>query len=148
MEPKSASGAPWEGENSLGNSPGGPPEVQHEFFSGSGGLRERFGSPPGGPNKDLMLRSLFFPLPGGSGERFWKHFGSILELFWSDFWSDFEVNLRLRWGLFSLLFFLVCFGFFALFVALRPVVFPRLLRDRAGEPRENRRKTLGERSQL
>ena len=46
MEPKSASGAPWEGEISLGKSPGGPPELHHEFFFGSGGLRERFGSPP------------------------------------------------------------------------------------------------------
>ena len=148
MEPKSASGAPWEGEISLGNSPGGPPEVHHEFFFGSGGLRERFGSPPGGQNKDLMLRSLFFSPPGGSGERFWSHFGSILARFWSVFWSDFEVNLRLRWGLFSLLFFLVCFGFFGLLVSLRPVIFPRLLRDRAGKPRENRRKTRGKRSQL
>ena len=101
MEPKSGSGAPWEGEISLGNFPGGAPEVHHEFFFGSGGLRERFGSPPGGQNKDFMLRSLFFPLPGRSGERFWSHFGSMLAQFWSVFWSDVEVNLRLRWGLFS-----------------------------------------------
>ena len=88
-----------------------------------------------------MLRSLFFSSPGGSGERFWSHFGSMLARFWSGFWSDFEVNLRLRWGLFSLLFFVACFGFFGLLVLLRPVVFPRLLRDRAGKPRENHRKT-------
>ena len=44
---------------------------------------------------------------------------------------------------FSLLFFLVCFGFFGLLVSLRPVIFPRLLRDRAGKPRENHRKTRG-----
>ena len=81
MEPKSASGAPWEGEISLGNSPGAPPEVHHEFFFGSGGLRERFGSTPGGQKNDFMLRSLFFPPPGGSGERFWSHFGWILERF-------------------------------------------------------------------
>ena len=78
MEPKSASGAPWEGEISLGNSPGAPPEVHHEFFFGPGGLRERFGSPPGGQKKEFMLRSLTFSLPGGSGEPFWSHCGSML----------------------------------------------------------------------
>ena len=31
---------------------------------------------------------------------------------------------------------MLCFGFFGLLVALRPVIFPRLLRDRAGKPRE------------
>ena len=90
MEPKSASGAPWEGENSLGNSPGGPPEVHHEFFFGSGGLRERLGSPPGGQNSDLMLRSLFFPPPGGSGERF----GAIFARDWLDFGTFFEAILK------------------------------------------------------
>ena len=85
MEPKSASGAPWEGEISLGNSPGAPPEVHHEFFFGSGGLRGRFGSPPGGQKKDFMLRSLFFSasgrLRGAILEPFWLDLGSILERF-------------------------------------------------------------------
>ena len=45
MEPKSASGAPWEGEISLGNSPGAPPEVHHEFFSAP----EASGSDSGAP---------------------------------------------------------------------------------------------------
>ena len=87
MEPKSASGAPWEGEISLGNSPGGPPEVHHEFFFGSGGLRERFGSPPGGQNKDFMLRSLFCPLPGSD-------FGAILARIWLHFGGFFGTILK------------------------------------------------------
>ena len=81
MEPKSASGAPWEGENSLGNFPGGSPEVHHEIFFR---LRRPPGAiwePPGTAKKDFMLRSLFFPPPGGSGERFWSHLGSISERF-------------------------------------------------------------------
>ena len=90
MEAKSASGPPREGEISLGNSPGAPPEVHHEFFFGSGGLRERFGSPPGGQNSDLMLRSLFFPPPGGSGERF----GAIFARVWLDFGAFFGAILK------------------------------------------------------
>ena len=78
MEPKSASGAPWEGEISLGNSPGGPPEVRHDFFSAPEASGSDLGALRGGQNKDLMLRSLFFSPPGGSGEPFWSHFGSIL----------------------------------------------------------------------
>ena len=71
----------------------------------------------GGQNSDLMLRSLFCSPREATLERFWSHFGSIL----APFWSDLEVNVRLRWGLFSLLFFLVCFGFLGLLVSLRPV---------------------------
>ena len=47
MEPKAAPGTPWEGEISLGNFSGGPPEDNNEFFFGPGGLRERLGSIPG-----------------------------------------------------------------------------------------------------
>ena len=68
------------------------PEVPRKFtmvFFGSGALRERFGSPPGAQKKDFMLRSLFFPPPGGSGERFWSHFGSILERFLERFLKRF-----------------------------------------------------------
>ena len=43
---------------------------------------------------------------------FFLHVGSISARFWSVLWSDFEVNLRLRWGLFSLLFFSACVGSF------------------------------------
>ena len=45
MEPKSASGAPWEGEISLGNSPGAPPEVHHEFFSAPEASGSDLGAP-------------------------------------------------------------------------------------------------------
>ena len=47
MEAKALPGTPWEGEISLGNSSGGPPEDNNEFFFGPGGLRERFGNIPG-----------------------------------------------------------------------------------------------------
>ena len=47
MEPTAVPGTPWEGEISLGNSSGGPPEDNNEFFFGPGGLRERLGSLPG-----------------------------------------------------------------------------------------------------
>ena len=56
--------------------------------------------------------------------------------------------MRLRWGLFSLPFFLVCFGFFGLFVALRRAFFPRLLRDRAGKPRRKPQENCRKRSHL
>ena len=90
MEPKSASGAPWEGEISLGNSPRAPPEVHHEFFFGPAGLRERFGSPPGRQNSDFMLRSLFFPpreAPGSDS-------GAILARCWLDFGAVFGAILK------------------------------------------------------
>ena len=40
MEAKALPGTPWEGEISLGNFSGGPPEDNNEFFFGPGGLRE------------------------------------------------------------------------------------------------------------
>ena len=36
MEPKALPGTPWEGEISLGNFSGGPPEDNNEFFFGPG----------------------------------------------------------------------------------------------------------------
>ena len=36
MEAKALPGTPWEGEISLGNSSGGPPEDNNEFFSAPG----------------------------------------------------------------------------------------------------------------
>ena len=44
MEAKALPGTPWEGEISLGNSSGGPPEDTNEFFFGPGGLQERLWS--------------------------------------------------------------------------------------------------------
>ena len=76
--------------------------------------------------------------------------GAMLARYWSGFRSDFEVNLRLRWGLFSLRFLLPCFGFsgfFGLFVALGLAFFQVFSRI---EP-ESREKTTGKlskRSQL
>ena len=71
----------------------------------------------------------------------------MLAQFWSVFWSDVEVNLRLRWGLFSLLFFLACFGFFGLFVALR-LAFSQGFSGLEPESRETTAGKLGKRSQL
>ena len=54
MSPKgSQNGAQsaWEGEISLGNFSGAPPEDNNEFFFGPGGLRERFGGLPGRPKR-------------------------------------------------------------------------------------------------
>ena len=85
MEAKSASGAPWEGEISLGNSPGAPPEVHHEFFSAPEASGSDLGAPPGGQNKDFMLRSLFFPPGSDFGAilaRFLSVFGSLFEAIW------------------------------------------------------------------
>ena len=47
MEAKALPGTPWEGEISLGNFSGGPPEDNNEFFFGPAGPRERLGSLPG-----------------------------------------------------------------------------------------------------
>ena len=45
--PKKPKADPWEGQISLGNFSGGPPEDDNEFFVVPGGLRERLGSLPG-----------------------------------------------------------------------------------------------------
>ena len=87
MEPKALPGTPWEGEISLGNFSGGPPEDNNEFFFGPGGLRERFGSLPGsllepswrprGPRRPP--RAILAPF----GERKWSPEASFLKLFWT-----------------------------------------------------------------
>ena len=90
MEPKSASGAPWEGEISLGNFPGAPPEVHHEFFSAP----EASGSDLGAPRESKIRISCcglcFFRLREAPG----SDFGAILARFWSVFWSVFEAILK------------------------------------------------------
>ena len=75
MEPKSASGAPWEGEISLGNSPGAPPEVHLEFFFGSGA------------KKGFHVALLVFSASG-------RLRGAILEPFWLDFGAFFGAFLK------------------------------------------------------
>ena len=87
MEPKAVPGTPWEGEISLGNFSGGPPEDNNEFFFGPGGLRERFGSLPGsllepswrprGPPRPP--RAILAPF----WERKWSPEASFLKLFWT-----------------------------------------------------------------
>ena len=90
MEPKSAPGPFWEGEISLGTPPGAPPEDHNEFFSAPEASGSDLGALREGQKKDFMLHSLFFSLPGSSGERFWSHFGSILSRFWEASGSHFE----------------------------------------------------------
>ena len=87
MEPKSASGAPWEGEISLGNSPGAPPEVHHEFFFR---LRRPPGAiwePPGRAKKGFHVALLVFSASG-------RLRGAILEQFWLDFGAFFGAFLK------------------------------------------------------
>ena len=76
MEPKSVSGAPWEGEISLGNSPGAPPEVHHEFFSAP----EASGSDLGAPREGKIRSSCCAPCFSASG----RLRGAILAPFWID----------------------------------------------------------------
>ena len=47
MEPKALPGTPWEGEISLGNFSGGPPEDSIEFFGTADASREPPGKAPG-----------------------------------------------------------------------------------------------------
>ena len=110
MEPTAVPGTPWEGEISLGNFSGGPPEDNNEFCFGPGGLRERFGSLPGsllepswrprGPRRPP--RAILAPF----WERKWSPEASFLKLFWT------------RWGSILVTFALCC---------LRPRVYVDLL---------------------
>ena len=89
MEAKSPSGPPWEGEISLGNSPGASPEVHHEFFFGPGppgAIRE----PTGRAKLGSHVAVFVFPPPGGSGERF----GVIFARVWLDFGAFFGTILK------------------------------------------------------
>ena len=91
MEPKSASGAPWEGENSLGNSPGGPPEVHHDFFSAPEASGSDLGALRGGKIRISCCGPCFFRLREAPG----SDFGAILARFWARFSKVFEAILRL-----------------------------------------------------
>ena len=72
MEPKALPGTPWEGEISLGNFSGGPPEDSNELFSPSGGSGSVLGISRGGSwSPPAALEG-----PGGLQEPFWHHFGS------------------------------------------------------------------------
>ena len=90
MEPKSASGAPWEGEISLGNSPGAPPEVHHDFFRlrrPPGAIREPTGRAKLGSHVAVFVFS-------ASGRLRGSDFGAILARFLSVVWSVFEAILK------------------------------------------------------
>ena len=80
MEPKVLPGTPWEGEISLGNVSGGPPEDNNEFYFG---LRARLGSLPGSSWSPVGAQEG----PRGFQEPFWHNLGSpeasVLELFWT-----------------------------------------------------------------
>ena len=100
MEPKALPGTPWEGEISLGNFSGGPPEDNNEFFFGPGGLRERLGSLPG-----RLLEPSWRPrgpprLPGAILAPFWERKWSPEASFWELFWT--------RWGSILVTFALCC----------------------------------------
>ena len=77
MEPKSASGAFWEGEISLGNSPGGPPEVHHEFFSAPEASGSDLGAPREGKKRISCCGLWLFRSREAPG----SDFGAILESF-------------------------------------------------------------------
>ena len=88
MEPKSASGAPWEGEISLGNSPGGPPEVHHDFFSAPEASGSDLGALREGKIRISCCGPCFFAsgrLRGAILKPFWLDFGSMLAQCWSGF---------------------------------------------------------------
>ena len=89
MEPKSASGAPWEGEISLGNSPGGPPEVHHEFFSAPEASGSDLGAPREGKIRISCCAPCFFRLREAPG----SDFGAILARCWLDFGAFFGAIL-------------------------------------------------------
>ena len=69
MEPKALPGTPWEGEISLGNFSGGPPEDNNEVFSAPG-PPGAFWEPPGvAPGAQLA--------PKRAPEASRSHFGTI-----------------------------------------------------------------------
>ena len=91
MEAKSPSGPPWEGEISLGNSPGAPPELHHEFFSAP----EASGSDLGALREGKIRISCCGPCFFGLREPPGSDFGAILARFWARFSKVFEAILRL-----------------------------------------------------
>ena len=83
MEPKSASGAPWEGEISLGNSPGGPRKFPMIFRPRRppGAILEASGKAKKGFHVAVFVFFASGRLRGAILESFWLDFGSILEGF-------------------------------------------------------------------
>ena len=81
MEPKSASGAPWEGEISLGNSPGGAPEDHNEFFSAPGASGSVLEALREGNIRISCCGPCFFRLREAPG----SDFGAMLAGIWLDF---------------------------------------------------------------
>ena len=72
MEPKALPGTPWEGEISLGNFSGGPPEDNNEFLGAADASRE----PPGkAPGAHLAPKKV----PEASGSEFGTQIGAKME---------------------------------------------------------------------
>ena len=72
MEAKAAPGTPWEGEISLGNFSGGPPEDSIEFLGAADASRE----PPGkAPGAHLAPKRV----PEASGSEFGTQIGAKME---------------------------------------------------------------------
>ena len=85
MEAKAAPGTPREGEISLGNFSGGPPEDSIEFFGAADASRE----PPGkAPGAHLAPKRV----PEASGSEFGTRSGATMEprgLSFEAFWKQF-----------------------------------------------------------
>ena len=69
MEPKAVPGTPWEGEISLGNFSGGPPEDNNEFFRPRGPPGASWEPPGEAPGAQLA--------PKRAPEASKSHFGTI-----------------------------------------------------------------------
>ena len=70
MEPKALPGTPWEGEISLGNFSGGPPEDNNEFVPAPGGSGSVLGASRGGSWSPVGAQE--------APEASRSHFGTIL----------------------------------------------------------------------
>ena len=68
MEPKALPGTPWEGEISLGNFSGGPPEDNNDFFSAPGASGSALGASRGASSS---------PVGAQDPEASKSHFGTI-----------------------------------------------------------------------
>ena len=78
MRPKALPGTPWEGEISLGNFSGGPPEDNNEFFSAPGppgAFSEPLGEAPGAKMAPGGLH--FGSQTGAPSLHFWSLFGHL-----------------------------------------------------------------------
>ena len=72
MDPRALPGTPWEGEISLGDFSGGPPEDNNDFFSAPGASGSVLGPSRGGSWSPVGAQEG----PRGLQEPFWHHFGS------------------------------------------------------------------------